>query len=140
MSAPSLTLAHRPDLGLVIARWQREITPAELRTDYLAIRAAADAAGCGHWLLDLRRRDDIIEPVVNAWFGHEFAPSLRARYADPARLACLVSPLRAQQPVMARVTAAEADCFIATFTEEATAYTWLTADLTAFADTPAKAG
>jgi hypothetical protein len=66
MSAPSLTLAHRPDLGLVIARWQREITPAELRTDYLAIRAAADAAGCGHWLLDLRRRDDIIEPVVNA--------------------------------------------------------------------------
>ena len=128
MSAPSLALAHRPDLSLVIARWQREITPAELRTDYLAIRAVADAAGCGHWLLDLRRRDDIIEPVVNAWFGHEFAPSLRGRYAAPARLAFLVSPLRAQQPVMTRVTAAEADCLIATFTEEAAAYTWLTAD------------
>ena len=116
MSASSLTLAHRPDLDLVIARWQREITPAELRTDYLAIRAVADAAGCGHWLLDLRRRDDIIEPVVNAWFGHEFAPSLRGRYAAPARLAFLVSPLRAQQPVMTRVTAAEADCLIATYT------------------------
>ena len=128
MSVPSLLLAHRADLGLVIARWQREITPAELRTDYLAIRAVADAASCGHWLLDLRRRDDIIEPVVNAWFGHEFAPSLRGRYPAPARLAFLVSPLRAQQPVLARVSAAEADCCIATFTEEAVAYDWLTAD------------
>ncbi|RZK59314.1 MAG: hypothetical protein EOO59_07770 [Hymenobacter sp.] len=132
MSAPSLTLAHRADLGLVIARWQREITPAELRADYLAIRVVADAAGCGHWLLDLRRRDDIIEPVVNAWFGHEFAPSLRRRYESPARLAFLVSPLRARQPIMARVSAAEADCLIATFTEEAAAYTWLTADSNGF--------
>ena len=132
MSAPSITLAHRSDLGLVIARWQREITPAELRHDYLAIRTAADAAGCGQWLLDMRRREDVTEPQVNGWFGHEFAPSLRGRYAAPARLAFLVSPLRAQQPVTAVVSAAEADCLIATFTEEAAACHWLTADSNGF--------
>ncbi len=132
MSAPSLTLTHRADLGLVIARWQRETTPAELRADYLAIRAAADAAGCGCWLLDLRRREDVTEPMVNVWFGHEFAPSLRGRFAGPARLAFLVSPLRAQQPVTAVVSAAEADCLIATFTEESAACDWLTADSNGF--------
>ena len=128
MSAPSLTLIHRPDLGMVIARWQRETTPAELRRDYLAIRTLADECHCGLWLLDLRRREDVIEPLVNTWFGHEFAPSLRGRYATPVRLAFLVSPLRAQQPVMATVSAGEADCLIATFVEEAAACHWLTAD------------
>ena len=125
MSVPSLTLSHRPDLGLVIARWQRETTPAELRRDYLAIRALADEAHCGHWLLDLRRREDVTEPLVNSWFGHEFAPSLRGRYAAPARLAFLMSPLRAQQPVTATISADEADCLVATFVEEAQACQWL---------------
>jgi hypothetical protein len=132
MSALSLILTHRADLGLVIARWQRDTTPAELRGEYLAIRAVADAAGCGHWLLDLRRRDDVTEPTVNQWFSREFAPSLRGRYAAPARLAFLVSPLRAQQPVAAGVVVARADCLIATFTEEAAACDWLTADASGF--------
>jgi hypothetical protein len=109
----------------VIARWQREVTPAELQSGYLAIRAAADEAHCSQWLLDLRRREDVIEPVVNAWFSREFAPSLRGRYAAPVRLAFLVSPLRAQQPVTAMVSAAEADCQRATFMDEAAAYAWL---------------
>lgn len=125
MFAPGLTLAHRPDLGLLIARWQREVTPAELQSGYLAIRTAADAARCGQWLLDLRRREDVIEPVVNAWFGHDFAPSLRGRYGQAARLAFLVSPRRAQQPVTAMVSAADADCQLATFMDEARAYEWL---------------
>jgi len=132
MLASGLTLAHRPDLGVLIARWQREVTPAELQSGYLAIRAAADAAGCGQWLLDLRRREDVIEPAVNAWFSREFAPSLRGRYAAPARLAYLVSPLRAQQPVLVEVSEAESDCLIATFTEEAAACDWLTADSSGF--------
>ncbi|RZK63288.1 MAG: hypothetical protein EOO59_00125 [Hymenobacter sp.] len=127
MSVLSLTLVHRPDLDLVIARWPSETTPAELRRDYLAIRTLADETRCGRWLLDLRRRADVTEPLVNTWFGHEFMPSLRGRYAAPARLAFLVSPLRAQQPVVA-VSAAGADCLVATFTEEAAACHWLTAD------------
>jgi hypothetical protein len=100
MFAPGLTLAYRPDLGLVIARWQREVTPTELQSGYLAIRATADEAQCSQWLLDLRRREDVIEPAVNA-------------------------PLRAQQPGTAMVSAADADCQLATFIDEAQAYQWL---------------
>ena len=125
MVAPGLTLAYRPDLGLVIARWQREVTPAELQSGYLAIREAADEAHCAAWLLDLRRRDDVIEPVVNRWFSREFAPSLRGRYERAARLAFLVSPLRAQHAVTAMVSAADADCQLATLIDEAQAYHWL---------------
>ena len=123
--APGLSIAFRPDLQLVIARWQREVTPAELQSGYLTIRAVADDAHCSRWLLDLRRRDDVMEPAVNAWFDGEFAASLRGRYAEAARLAFLVSPLRAQQPVAARLSATEADCQLATFTDEAVAYEWL---------------
>ena len=121
----SLDLLHRPDLPALIARWQRAVTPTELRAGYEAILVAADAAGCARWLLDLRRREDLTEPTVNAWFGEVFAPGLRGRYPEPVRLAFLVSPLRAGQPVVAIVSAATADCEIATFTDEAAAHAWL---------------
>ena len=125
MNSVGLELLHRPDLPAIIARWQRAVTPAELQAGYEAVLAAADAAACGRWLLDLRRREDLTEPTVNAWFGSTFAPRLRGRYAEAVRLAFLVSPLRAQQPVMAIVSATTTDCEIATFTDEARAHAWL---------------
>ncbi|OGX91143.1 hypothetical protein [Hymenobacter coccineus] len=125
MSNYGLDLVYRPDLPALIARWQREVTPYELQTGYQAVLAAADAAGCSRWLLDLRRREDVTEPAVNTWFGTTFAPELRERYGAPVRLAFLVSPLRAQQAVTAVVSAADADCRIATFTDEAAAHFWL---------------
>jgi len=125
MTNPGLDLLHRPDLPALIARWHHEVTPAELQAGYEALLAAADAAGCARWLLDLRRREDLTEPTVNAWFGEIFAPALRGRYAEAVRLAFLVSPLRAGQPVSAIVSAATTDCKIATFTDEAAAHAWL---------------
>lgn len=125
MSNYGLDLVYRSDLPALIARWQREITPQELQAGYQAVLVAADAAGCSRWLLDLRRREDVVEPAVNAWFGTTFAPSLRGRYEAPVRLAFLVSPLRAQRTVTAIVSAADADCCIATFTDEAAAHAWL---------------
>jgi hypothetical protein len=124
-----LDLLHRPDLPALIARWHREVTPAELRAGYEALLAAADEAGCARWLLDLRRREDLTEPTVNTWFSEIFAPSLRSRYPEAVRLAFLVSPLRAGQPVMAVVSAATADCRIATFTDEAAAHAWLSGEM-----------
>ena len=120
-----LDLLHRPDLPVLIARWHREVSPAELRAGYEALLVAADAAACGRWLLDLRRREDLTEPSVTAWFSQTFAPALRGRYPEAVRLAFLVSPLRAGQPVMAVVSAADADCEIATFIDEAAAHDWL---------------
>ena len=123
MSTIGLDLLHRPDLPAIIARWQRTVSPAELQAGYEAVLAAADAATCGRWLLDLRRREDLTEPTVNAWFSTHFAPTLRGRYPEAARLAFLVSPLRADEPVTAVVAAT--DCEVATFTDEATAHVWL---------------
>ena len=120
-----LDLLHRPDLPALIARWQRDVTPAELQAGYEALRALADAAPCHRWLLDLRRRADLTEPAVNAWFGQVFAPSLRGRYPAAVRLAFLVSPLRANEPVMALISPHDTDCAVATFTDEAAAHQWL---------------
>ncbi len=125
MTSVGLDLQYRPDLPAIIARWQRTVTPAELQAGYEAILAAADAASCSRWLLDLRRREDLTEPTVNAWFSGVFAPMLRGRYAEAARLAFLISPLRAQQTVTVIVSATDTDCETATFTDEATAYAWL---------------
>ena len=125
MSNHGLDLLHRPDLPALIARWHREVTPAELQAGYQQVLAAADEAACNRWLLDLRRREDLTEPTVNAWFSQTFAPALRGRYAEAVRLAFLVSPLRAGQAVMAVVSAADSDCKIATFIDEAAAQDWL---------------
>jgi len=125
MLLPGLTLTNRPDLPAVIVRWQREVTPDELRTGYEVLLQTADAAGCSRWLLDLRRRQDLADAGVNTWFSRVFAPSLRGRYHQPVRLAFLISPLRAQQTVTAMVSPTDSDCEIATFTDEAAAHQWL---------------
>ena len=125
MTNHGLDLLHRPDLPALIARWHREVTPIELQAGYEQLLAAADAATCARWLLDLRRREDLTEPTVNAWFSQTFAPALRGRYPEAVRLAFLVSPMRAGQPVMAVVSAADTDCQIATFIDEAAAHDWL---------------
>jgi hypothetical protein len=120
-----LDLLHRADLPALIARWHREVSSAELQAGYEALLVAADAAGCARWLLDLRRREDLTEPTVNAWFSETFAPALRGRYPEAVRLAFLVSPLRAGQSVTAIVSAANTYCQIATFIDEAAAHDWL---------------
>ncbi|MDO7853967.1 hypothetical protein [Hymenobacter convexus] len=127
-----LEITPRPDLPAIVARWQREITAPELQAGYLAILAAADAAGCWRWLLDLRRRDELVSPELTHWVNTEFFPLLPGRYPAPVRLAFLISPLRAQQQQSASSVAAisaatqpEHGYHTALFTEEAAAYQWL---------------
>ncbi|MGI4870418.1 MAG: hypothetical protein ACRYFX_04480 [Janthinobacterium lividum] len=123
MNNHGLDLLHRPDLPAVIARWHREVTPAELRLGYEAVLAAADEAACARWLLDLRRRQDLTEPALTAWFSHEFVPSLRGRYPESVRIAFLISPLRTSQAVT--TVASDTACEFASFTDEAAAHAWL---------------
>ena len=120
-----LTIAHRPDLPAVLARWQREISADELRHGYLAILAAADACGCWRWLLDLRRRNELIGPEVSEWMTDDFFPRLVGRFGQPVRVAFLLSPLRAQrEPPLDRPSQPPTHEF-ATFIDEAPAYAWL---------------
>ena len=132
MSDIGLDITPRPDLPAVVARWQREISEAELRDGYFAILAAADALGCWRWLLDLRRRQELATPALAQWVNDEFFPRLVGRYPVPVRIAFLISPLRAQQQASDSSAAAISaksgpvqGYLTALFTDEATAYHWL---------------
>lgn len=132
MSTFGLEITPRPDLPAIVARWQREISAAELKAGYFAVLAAADALGCWRWLLDLRRREELATPELAAWLNKDFFPRLPGRYAAPVRLAFLASPLRAQQEQsdssVASISANPRpdDGYISMlFTDEAAAYQWL---------------
>lgn len=62
VSTLGLAITPRPDLSALVARWQREITALELQAGYFAILAAAGEMNCWHWLLDLRRREELASP------------------------------------------------------------------------------
>ena len=83
MHAHGLEITPRPDLPAIVARWQREITAAELRAGYFAILAAADALGCWRWLLDLRRREELASPELTTWVNNDFFPQLVGRLRQP---------------------------------------------------------
>ena len=132
MSPFGLDITPRPDLPALVARWQREITAAELQAGYFAILAAADEMNCWRWLLDLRRREELASPELSAWLNNDFLPKLPRRYPAPVRIAFLVSPLRAQlQQSDSSVASISANprpdqgYFTALFTDEAAAYRWL---------------
>ena len=127
-----LELTPRPDLPAIVARWQREITAAELQAGYLAVLAAGDALGCWRWLLDLRRREELATSALTTWLDTDYFPRLAHRYAQPVRIAFLISPLRAAQEESASsATAISASThpaqhyLTALFTDEAAAYQWL---------------
>lgn len=130
MTDHGLDILNRPDLPAIVARWQREITPQELQAGYHSILAAADACGCWRWLLDLRRREELATPDVNRWVEEVFLPQLHGRYAQPVRIAFLISPRRAQQLADAPGAEAPTKPIVhahqqTTFIDEAAAYTWL---------------
>ena len=127
-----LEITPRPDLPAIVARWQREITVAELKAGYQAVLAAADALGCWCWLLDLRRRNELATAELADWVTNDFFPQLAHRYAQPVRIAFLISPLRAAQEKSASSATAisasshpEQPYLTALFTDEASAYQWL---------------
>ncbi|MCC3155046.1 hypothetical protein Q3A66_17850 [Hymenobacter sp. BT770] len=127
-----LEITPRPDLPALVARWQREITVPELKAGYFAILDAADAMDCARWLLDLRRRDELTTPELAAWLKADFFPKLPRRYAEPVRIAFLVSPLRAREEQSDSSVAAishnsqpNQGFFTALFTDEAAAHRWL---------------
>jgi hypothetical protein len=127
-----LEIMSRSDLPAIVARWQREITEAELRHGYLAILNAGDGLHCWRWLLDLRRREELASPSLTTWLDTEFFPLLVGRYPAPVRMAFLISPLRATQMQSATSAATLSTTNhsgqgyqSALFTDEAAAYQWL---------------
>lgn len=127
-----LEISPRPDLPAIVARWQREIIMSELQAGYSAILNAADSLHCWRWLLDLRRRENLASPELTTWVNTSFFPQLINRYAEPVRIAFLISPMRASQEQHIDSLALSGTNphpghahQIALFTDEAAAFHWL---------------
>jgi len=85
-SPESFNLDYRSDQLLLIGRWLRPASLAELKTHYQALLDAAVAHNnCRHWLLDVRRRD-IHDGDAIGWFA-EFSRQLPTALGQPVVLA-----------------------------------------------------
>ena len=133
-----LALTYRPDLHLLVGRWQRPVTGAELRQGYRATLALAQAVGCPYWQLDLRGRN-APEADARRWLTQQFMPHLAAQLGEPVYLGYLLSPqlLREMQPnedalnaaagpVAAEAPPTEPTQQVAFFAEEGALTVWLT--------------
>lgn len=87
-----LALRYRPDLHLLVGRWQRPVSAAEFRQGYRAMLRAARQANCPYWQLDLRGRDALPDDEAQRWLLQRFIPEIVLRLPEPACLAYLVSP------------------------------------------------
>ncbi|MBD2717129.1 hypothetical protein KBK19_18950 [Microvirga sp. STR05] len=91
-----LDLSHRPDLGIVAARWTRPTVSHELRAGYHEmLRYAASCASCTRWLIDARRRVQVDLRDVH-WLTEEFYPTLRHHLNAHVYVAFLIAPYQAE--------------------------------------------
>lgn len=126
-----LSLQHRPDLGLVTARWTRPVGSAELRAGYQEIlRYAGGCDACRRWLIDARRRVEVDARDVH-WLTEVFYPTLRRQLNGHVYLAFLIGPHQAddvQDESLPPLPYTHGDnCSVNQFTDEGEAVRWLVA-------------
>jgi len=116
-----LTLRYRPDLHLLVGRWQRPVSAAEFRQGYRAMLRAARQHNCPYWQLDLRGRDALPDAATRQWLLQRFLPELASRLSEPIYLAYLLSPSMKEQLVVPVGSPAQ----VAFFAEEGPLTAWL---------------
>ncbi|WBO84584.1 hypothetical protein [Hymenobacter yonginensis] len=119
-------LSFRPDLQILLGRWLRPISTAELQQSYEALLTAAVPPKCRFWLLDLRRRG-ISSEDDTLWTLETFLPLLAPRLGGRVYLAFLVSPghLSAIDQESGAPMVTNAQCHVRLFTDEGLATAWL---------------
>lgn len=88
--ADHLTLTYRPDLEVLIARWQRHVTLNELQAGYRCLADEAERRNTVRWLLDTRALT--VSADAGRWVNDVFYPTLAARFNRPVRMAYMVPP------------------------------------------------
>lgn len=128
LPAPLLDLTYRPDLQVLIGRWQSQPAPAELPVAYEQLRQATLAHGAHRWLQDIRRRS-LNDDATTAWLISNYFPALAGSLGHPLRIAYLVGPALheriAAHPALGGATAQPFT--LALFGEEGAAMEWLQA-------------
>lgn len=116
-----LELRYRADLHLLVGRWHRPVSAAELRQGYRATLRLAQAVQCPFWQVDIRSRN---APDADArrWLTAGFLPWAAGRLAEPVCLAYLLTPSLLQEMGSPTPGAAQ----VAFFAEEGALTAWLT--------------
>ncbi len=121
LEADFLELRYRADVQLLVARWRRPVSAAELRQGYRATLRLARAVGCPFWQVDLRSRN---APAAadRQWLTTEFLARAAQCLAGPVCLGYLLSPKLLSE--MGGPTAGANQ--VAFFAEEGPLTAWLT--------------
>lgn len=122
-------LVARPELGVLIGRWQRQPTLEELQAGYQALLAAAEATANRFWLVDARRRDNANQQGT-PWMMSVFFPLVAARLRGPVYMAYVFTPshladLEADASVPPLTYFDQHPYHVQRFTSEQPAMTWL---------------
>jgi len=116
-----LALRYRADLHLLVGRWQRPVSAAEVRQGYQAILGAACQANCPYWQLDLRGRN-APDAATRQWITGEFLPHLAGQLGGPVCLGYLLSPSLLQH----LGSPTDGPVSVVFFAEEGSLTAWLT--------------
>lgn len=116
-----LVLRYRPDLHLLVGRWQRPVSAAEFRAGYRAMLRLARQVNCPYWQLDLRGRATLPDDDTRRWLLQRFLPELALRLPEPVCLAYLLPPSLLRQMVAPTGSPAH----LAFFSEEGPLTAWL---------------
>lgn len=124
-----LALSHRPDLEVLVGRWMRVISLAEMCHGYELLLQAATQYRCRQWLIDARRRNNTDQQGA-VWMVQDFLPRLHGQLGGRTALAYLLPPVHLRDPqadaAFPPASFFEGKPFVAErFTEERMALNWL---------------
>lgn len=92
-----LILSYRPDLEVLVARWMRVISLAEMQRGYEQMLQTAAQYGCHQWLIDARRRNNTDREGA-VWMVQDFLPRLQGQLGGRTALAYLLAPVHLRDP------------------------------------------
>ncbi|MBD2723205.1 hypothetical protein [Hymenobacter armeniacus] len=126
-----LQYQFRSDLQVLVGRWLRQPTEAELHAGYHRLLDVAEAVGARLWLVDTRRRDHASQQST-PWMMEHFLPLLPPRLGGPVHLAYLFMPTHLHElehdAAVPPLTYFDGRPYhVGRFTEEQAAMRWLAA-------------
>ncbi|WP_426061275.1 hypothetical protein [Hymenobacter sp. B1770] len=86
-----LQCQYRPDLDVLVGRWLRQPTEAELQEGYFYLLEMAQAYNARFWLVDARRRSHASQQST-PWMMETFLPLLPQHLGKPVFMSYLFMP------------------------------------------------
>lgn len=112
-----------------MGRWRCTVVETDLQAGCAALQQAALHYGCGHWLIDARRRA-YHSLCHDEWVTAHYLPQVQRALGEPLRVGLLVLPDHlVRLPLAARPGLLAGPVQFAHFVDEGAANAWLCAEL-----------